>query len=210
MQSKKESKPDKPLSFIFSLDVKEAETYIKKQNIPGCWFLRESSKPGCLTITYLKYSTGKVEHNRLGFVDGKWQIVHGKKYAESKTRIAQSKMNCEKSVRQLISYLKEIGPRLNGKMGFNIHSDVFFKPSVSRESACGYSAYDSSYLLTVDDSKESKEEKPAGTIYVGFFSSDESEEVKSLDTRNSMFLSIGDESSDEDLPEIESPFTARW
>ncbi|VEG90876.1 SH2 domain-containing protein [Legionella spiritensis] len=176
------SRKNENLSLIFSLTPKDAATLLNGINLKGVWLLRESSKPGCLTVTYLKSATNKVTHIRFGFSEGHWQVIGDRTFDEKKDSIDPKAITSESAVLQLIDTLKKIGPGCNGEVGFDIQNAIYFiKPASKAECAKNshYELYDSSYIIK---DSENKPEIKLSSHYSSFFSEEEKGKEEEDDT----------------------------
>ena len=125
------------LPFIFDFTANEAKNFLHSQKGKGFWLIRNSSKPGCLVVSYLKENEKTCNHLRLGFVNFKWKIfINNKAYENHKDQINDNGMYDIDAVENLVEVLQQNGARFNGRAGFNIHGEYFFLDAQMNPNKC--------------------------------------------------------------------------
>lgn len=105
-------------SFIFA----ELNATLANQKInsnQSAWLLRESSVPGLLTVSYYNADKHACQHQRLGFLEGKWQKISANRdtatlFAKNQPKLSFVSTTTAQEVEQLTVYLESLGFKREG------------------------------------------------------------------------------------------------
>ncbi|KTD65721.1 RING finger protein [Legionella spiritensis] len=149
---------DMKFSIIHKLSIDKAEQKILRSNLYRPFLIRESSKEGCLTVSFLD-SSGQCSHRRFAYIHEQWENVSIEKvYKKYKDEIEAKNLNLHgimNAVNSLIGKLKE--------SGYDIHdSNRFIRPNAidktENEAYSGYIILDDVYETVKNEGELSEDQ----------------------------------------------------